>query len=247
MGSRHAGFSSCGTWALQHQLNSRGAQASLHWGMWDLPGSGIKPVSPALAGGLFTTEPPGKPSGSFSIPTSQHHFSQALTQWYISFTSMSLLCSLSGSLSSAQDLIMSHPEFCNSLLSDLPASGLSPCNPAFTPSQRTGSPQTLGRVPEEPTIHDLWFYLHEVAQSCLTLRPRGQKSAPSSSIHGIFQARVLEWVAISFSRESSLPRDWTQVSHIVDRCFTVWATSKVPWTTYLFLNFVCKCQGTWKL
>ena len=39
-------------------------------------------------------------------------------------------------------------------------------------------------------------------------------SLPGSSIHGIFQARVREWVAISFSRESSQPRDQTQVSHI---------------------------------
>ena len=44
-------------------------------------------------------------------------------------------------------------------------------------------------------------------------------SPPGSSIHGIFQARVPEWVAISFSRGSSRPRDWTQVSHIVARCF----------------------------
>ena len=49
-------------------------------------------------------------------------------------------------------------------------------------------------------------------------------SQPSSSIHGIFQARILEWVAISFSRRSSRPRDWTLVSRIVGRCFTVWAT-----------------------
>ena len=35
--------------------------------MWDLPGSGIKPVSPALAGGFFTTESPGKPSYRFFI------------------------------------------------------------------------------------------------------------------------------------------------------------------------------------
>ena len=48
-------------------------------------------------------------------------------------------------------------------------------------------------------------------------------SLPGSSIHGIFQARVLEWVAISISRGSSQPRDWTQVSHIAGRC-TVWAT-----------------------
>ena len=45
-----------------------------------------------------------------------------------------------------------------------------------------------------------------------------------SSVHGILQARILEWVAISFSRRSSQPRDWTQVSRIVGRCFTVWAT-----------------------
>ena len=47
---------------------------------------------------------------------------------------------------------------------------------------------------------------------------------PGSSVHGIFQARVLEWVAISFSRGSSQPRDGTWVSHIAGRCFTIWAT-----------------------
>ena len=52
-------------------------------------------------------------------------------------------------------------------------------------------------------------------------------SLPGSSVHGIFQARILEWVAISFSRRSSWPRDWTWVSHIVGRCFTVWATREV--------------------
>ena len=46
---------------------------------------------------------------------------------------------------------------------------------------------------------------------------------PGSSVHGIFQARVLEWVAISFSR-SSLTQDQTRVSRIVD--FTVWAISE---------------------
>ena len=45
-----------------------------------------------------------------------------------------------------------------------------------------------------------------------------------SSIHGIFQAKVLEWVAISFSRGSSWPSDWTQVSHVAGRCFNLWAT-----------------------
>ena len=51
-------------------------------------------------------------------------------------------------------------------------------------------------------------------------------SLPGFSDHGIFQARVLEWVAISFSRESSRPRDRTQVSRIVGRHFTLWVTGK---------------------
>ena len=46
-------------------------------------------------------------------------------------------------------------------------------------------------------------------------------SPPGSSVHEIFQARILEWVAISFSRGSSPPRDQTQVSHIAGRFFTV--------------------------
>ena len=52
-------------------------------------------------------------------------------------------------------------------------------------------------------------------------------SQPGSSVHGIFQARILEWVAISFSRGSSWPRVKTQVSCIVGRRFTVWATREV--------------------
>ena len=51
-------------------------------------------------------------------------------------------------------------------------------------------------------------------------------SLPGSSVHGILQARILEWVAIPFSRGSSRPRDWTQVSCTVGRFFTIWATRK---------------------
>ena len=60
-----------------------------------------------------------------------------------------------------------------------------------------------------------------VTQSCPTLCDPMDYSLPGSSVHGIFQARVLKWVAISFSRGSSGPRDQTQVSHIVGRRFTV--------------------------
>ena len=52
----------------------------------------------------------------------------------------------------------------------------------------------------------------------------GVCSLSGSSIDGIFQARILEWVAIAFCRRSFWPRDWTQVSFIVGRRFTVWAT-----------------------
>ena len=45
-----------------------------------------------------------------------------------------------------------------------------------------------------------------------------------SSTPGILQAGILEWVAISFSRRSSQPRDWIRVSCIAGRCFTIWAT-----------------------
>ena len=47
---------------------------------------------------------------------------------------------------------------------------------------------------------------------------------PGSSVHGILQARILEWVAIPFSRGSSQPRDWTQVSCIAGGFFIIWAT-----------------------
>ena len=55
------GLSSCGWRALEHRLSSCGAQAQPLHGMWDLPGPGLEPVSPALAGGPPTTAPPGKP------------------------------------------------------------------------------------------------------------------------------------------------------------------------------------------
>ena len=54
--SCRTGFSCCGAQVLEHGLNSCGT--------WDLPGPGIEPVSPALAGRVFTTEPPGKPLSS---------------------------------------------------------------------------------------------------------------------------------------------------------------------------------------
>ena len=75
----------------------------------------------------------------------------------------------------------------------------------------------------------------EVTQSCATLCNPIVCSLPGSSVHGIFQARILEWVAISFSRRSSQLRDWTQVSRIAGRCFTLWATREA----HIQLHMLC--------
>ena len=53
-------------------------------------------------------------------------------------------------------------------------------------------------------------------------------SPPGSSAHGVFQARIVKWVAIPFSKGFSWPRDHTLVSCIASRFFTVWATSVAP-------------------
>ena len=63
-----------------------------------------------------------------------------------------------------------------------------------------------------------------VTQSCLTLFDPMDCSLLGSSVHGILQARMLEWVAMPFSSGSSQPRGWTLVSYIECRFLTVWAT-----------------------
>ena len=70
------------------------------------------------------------------------------------------------------------------------------------------------------------MYESEVTQLCPTLCDPMDCNLSGSSVHGIFQARRLEWVVISFSTGSSQPRDWTWVSHIAGRFFTIWATRK---------------------
>ena len=65
------------------------------------------------------------------------------------------------------------------------------------------------------------------AQQCLTLRNPMDCSPPGSSVHGISQARILDWVAISFSRGSSWPRDRTCISYV--SCIGRWIL--YPWAT----------------
>ena len=82
-------------------------------------------------------------------------------------------------------------------------------------------------------------------------------SPPGSSVHMILQERILEWVAISFSRGSSHPRDRTQVSCIAGSRFNLWATREALLSNYIFLLFlisygsifcccwlkICTCQS----
>ena len=90
------------------------------------------------------------------------------------------------------------------------------------------------------SLHLIWFLLwwvwvSEVAQLCLTLCDPMDCSPPGSSIHGILQERILEWVAISFSRGSSWPRDRTQVPHIACRLFTFWPIGEDYIYIYIYI------------
>ena len=86
--------------------------------------------------------------------------------------------------------------------------------------------------------HSFWITKEsDVAHLCLTLCDPMDCSLPGSSVHGIFQARLLEWIAISFSRGSSWPRDWTKVSRIAGIPFTIWATREAK--SSLIRKHVC--------
>ena len=87
-----------------------------------------------------------------------------------------------------------------------------------------------------------WFWLSFlkipvclVIQLCLTLCETMDFSLPGSFVHGILQARLLEWVAVPFSIGSSWPRDWTQVSCFWRRFFTVWSQGN----SWFWLNSIC--------
>ena len=71
-----------------------------------------------------------------------------------------------------------------------------------------------------------------VTKSCLTLGNPMDYSPPGSSVHGILQERILEWVAIPFSRGSFQPRDQTQVSCTAGGFLTFWATRKASGPLY---------------
>ena len=112
--------------------------------------------------------------------------------------------------------------------SSIPESRRFPWRRACNPLQCSGlenlpwteEPGELSSIGSQSRTRLKWFSMHilsqtqigywsEVAQSCPILCDPRDCSLTGSSIHGIFQTRILEWVAISFSRRSSQPRDWT--------------------------------------
>ena len=114
---------------------------------------------------------------------------------------------------------------------DLPDPGIEPTSPALAG----------GFFNTEPQGKSLCTGVYKVAQSCTNLCDTMHHSLPGSSVHRILQARTLEWVAFPFSRGSSQPRDQTQVSCIVGRFFTIWATREaygLVGTSYFLFQFL---------
>ena len=89
------------------------------------------------------------------------------------------------------------------------------------------------QIPASALVHFTGSKHHKMkvsitTKSCLILCNPMECSLPGSSVHGILQAIILEWVEMPLSRETSWPRDWPQVSHTARRFSTVWATREAP-------------------
>ena len=94
------------------------------------------------------------------------------------------------------------------------------------------------------SLSDKWS---EVTQLCPTLCDPMDCSLSGSSVHGIFQARVLEWITISFSRGSSWPRNQTPVSCITGRRFTIWAKAFSKYLLPIYSLLLCFLNSViWK-
>ena len=97
------------------------------------------------------------------------------------------------------------------------------------------------------SLHSLPSLIHVQAQSCLTLCNHMGCSPPGSSVHGIFQARILEVGDISSSRVSSQPRDWTHISWISfigRQNLYHWATSEAQGVSRSVMSNSCSLPGS---
>ena len=89
----------------------------------------------------------------------------------------------------------------------------------------------------------VWYICDDALDIHGTLCNPMDYSLPGSSVHGILQARILEWVVIPFSRGSSQPRDQSQVFGIAGRFLIVWATRGVKdiYDIFYIYMYVCIC------
>ena len=128
---------------------------------------------------------------------------------------------------------------------------VSPCHTRFLPPALPLSPPTVSMAPCFPSVVAYSLRLFSSATSvcfsalpsfwfpkqsmifCLSWLSRVHCASPGcSSVLGILQARILEWIAIPFSRGSSQPRDQTQASLIAGRFFTIWATREAQYLSH---------------
>ena len=110
------------------------------------------------------------------------------------------------------------------IMGSIPRLGRSPGEGKGCPFQYSGLENSMDYIELDTTCHFTLVILDirpgPGAQSCPTLCNPMDWSLPGSSVHGTLQARIMEWVAITFSRVSSQPRDQTQLSCIASRWFT---------------------------
>ena len=123
----------------------------------------------------------------------------------------------------------------------VPPMGIEPMHPAV--ETQNLNHQTTRKVPNFFLLRKKeWKRSHSVMSD--SLRPCGLYP-PGSSIHGLLQARILEWVAIPFSRGSSWPRDQTWVSHTAGKCFNLWATreANIRYVRYIWADKSQSCAS----
>ena len=87
----------------------------------------------------------------------------------------------------------------------------------------------------------MWEWFHKCVRACMCVCVSNSMSnslQPHGLYYGILQARILEWIAFPFSKGSSQPRDWTQVSHIAGGFFINWAAreAQIHGSEHYFLN-----------
>ena len=129
------------------------------------------------------------------------------------------------------------------LICSLLGNGYKTCLPQATPTwvSHVCSVMSYSLQPTAPRDHSHLLLAVDrkkmlFTQSCTTLWPH---------VHGILQARTMEWVAISFSRGSSQTRDWAQISCTAGRFFTTWTTREAPWCSLRSPSFLSAVGQAW--